>query len=159
MNFKNIFAEKISKNWRFWLKTKLNYEKMDQNIGFLNDLKFPVEKNQPKPLVWTKILLDQKVDSLIILYYVIVQASLHKSNSSLFCRSPTCRMSKCRSLNCQHQYIHRWFYMNTYNLDVSPIPLYIPYKCTLMYLTWTNLTYLTITCGANLTPSGAVRMG
>jgi hypothetical protein len=24
-DFLNIFAEKISKNWRFWLKTKLNY--------------------------------------------------------------------------------------------------------------------------------------
>jgi hypothetical protein len=29
-----FFAKKSAKNWRFWLKTKLNSEKIDHNIGF-----------------------------------------------------------------------------------------------------------------------------
>jgi hypothetical protein len=34
-DLKNIFAKKIGeKNWRFFLKTKLNYEKIDHNIDF-----------------------------------------------------------------------------------------------------------------------------
>jgi hypothetical protein len=31
---KNIFAKKWRKNWRLWLKTKLNKAKFDHNIGF-----------------------------------------------------------------------------------------------------------------------------
>jgi hypothetical protein len=30
----NIFAEKISKKWSFWLSTKLIMKKIDHNIGF-----------------------------------------------------------------------------------------------------------------------------
>jgi hypothetical protein len=33
-DFLNIFAKKSAKKLRFWLKTKLNSEKIDHNIGF-----------------------------------------------------------------------------------------------------------------------------
>jgi hypothetical protein len=33
MIFKYFRLKKFAKNWRFWLKTKLNFEKVDHNIG------------------------------------------------------------------------------------------------------------------------------
>jgi hypothetical protein len=39
--FFKYFCRKIRrKNWRFWLKTKLNYEKIDHNIGFWEKRQF-----------------------------------------------------------------------------------------------------------------------
>jgi hypothetical protein len=46
MIFKYFRRKNRRKNWRFWLKTKLNFEKIDHNIGFWEKRQFFRRKSQ-----------------------------------------------------------------------------------------------------------------